>query len=174
MMKHSLLIGLLAISVNASAQSDLPLHAKQQLMNFKKQLKSTLISKLKSEGSLAAIEACNDQAPKIAIENSSTKLRIGRTSHKLRNTENQPQMWMKPYLEKYVSGDISKPTVVQMSNNQIGYLEPIKVGVPCLACHGTNLSPNVKTKLNQLYSKDNATGFKLGDFRGLFWVTLSK
>jgi len=40
----------------------------------------------------------------------------------------------------------------------------------CLACHGQNISPEVQTKLNELYPDDKATGYSLGQVRGAIVV----
>ena len=37
-------------------------------------------------------------------------------------------------------------------------------------CHGTDIKPKVKEKLDELYPEDEATGFFLGDLRGAFVV----
>ncbi|MFM8269556.1 MAG: DUF3365 domain-containing protein [Pseudomonadota bacterium] len=40
----------------------------------------------------------------------------------------------------------------------------------CLNCHGTHLNPEVKKEISSLYPSDQATGFQVGDFRGLIWL----
>ena len=42
----------------------------------------------------------------------------------------------------------------------------------CTACHGEAIAPEVKAALAQSYSEDQATGFKPGQLRGIFWVEL--
>ena len=45
---------------------------------------------------------------------------------------------------------------------------------PCAACHGTNIAPEVKAKIAELYPDDAAVGFKPGDMRGgiaISWST---
>ena len=38
----------------------------------------------------------------------------------------------------------------------------------CLACHGTKIDPVVAAKLTELYPRDQARGYKVGDIRGAF------
>jgi hypothetical protein len=40
--------------------------------------------------------------------------------------------------------------------------------MPCLKCHGTDIDPAVAAKLDALYPKDMARGYKAGDVRGAF------
>jgi len=47
-------------------------------------------------------------------------------------------------------------------------MQAIPVGEPCLACHGKNLKPEVAAKIDQLYPKDQARGYDLGQLRGAF------
>jgi hypothetical protein len=54
----------------------------------------------------------------------------------------------------------------------VGYVEPITIQPPCLACHGTQLDAAVRQKLAELYPEDRATGFAPGELRGMFWVTV--
>ncbi len=44
----------------------------------------------------------------------------------------------------------------------------------CLQCHGTpnqDIAPETLAAIQKLYPGDKATGFKLGDLRGLWRVT---
>ncbi len=123
------------------------------------------------DGPEEAIEVCAVVAPEIAAEISSAEVKVGRTSHKLRNPENAPANWMEPLLTRYAAapGEIG-PDVVRLENGGVGYVEPIYVKTPCLACHGSELSPAVSSRIAEHYPHDDARGFAEGDFRGLFWV----
>ena len=63
-----------------------------------------------------------------------------------------------------------KPQVHTFADGKKAYMEPLYVGPQCLSCHGETLSGELKEKLNELYPNDQATGFKLGQFRGLIWI----
>ena len=140
------------------------------LSPFKKGLMGALIEGLE-DGPEAAIEVCQIVAPEIAEEVSSAGVELGRTSHKLRNKRNAPRDWIQPLLDGYVATPgKTEPEVVQLEGGGAGYVEPIFVKRICLACHGSSLSPDVASCIDEHYPRDRARGFEEGDFRGLFWV----
>jgi hypothetical protein len=142
----------------------------QTLKPFKEQLQKALQVGLE-EGPDAAIEVCKLRAPRIAAESSSPSVRVGRTSHRVRNPANAPNRWLKPMLAWYLANpDRRGPEVVALDLGGVGYVEPIFVQSKCLLCHGEELSAPVQARLDELYPDDQATGFRVGDLRGLFWV----
>jgi len=142
------------------------------LKPFKQQLMSALVKGLK-DGPASAITVCSELAPKIAGELSTAGVTIGRTSHRLRNPANAPEPWMAPLLEKYAADPgLDGPTLVPLPDGGHGYVEPITVRPACLACHGTEIDPEVKGQIADLYPDDRAHGFAAGDFRGLFWARI--
>ena len=176
-------ITLLAISSFAAPtksvvkqQKKIAHQAKQALMPLKKGLMKALKSSIKTKGAVASISMCKTKAPSITKSAQQKNFELGRTSNKLRNLSNAPKTWIQPYLKKYQNskaGDLPSHQLVALKDNRFGYLEPIYLKPLCLTCHGENLSPKVKNKLVALYPKDQATGYKLGEFRGFFWVELN-
>jgi hypothetical protein len=136
---------------------------------FKQKLMGALAQGLE-EGPETAIEVCQIRAPEIAAGVSSPGVKIGRTSHKLRNADNAPQEWMQPLLESYVKEGKSDPEVVPLDGGGVGYVEPIYMKRICLACHGGSIAPEVEARIKERYPEDKARGFEEGEFRGLFWV----
>ena len=59
---------------------------------------------------------------------------------------------------------------VELAGGGLGYVEPIRIKPPCLACHGASLAPATADELAERYPEDQATGYKLGELRGLFWA----
>jgi hypothetical protein len=55
---------------------------------------------------------------------------------------------------------------------QFRFMKAIPTGQVCLACHGTEITPEVKVALDEQYPGDQARGYSLGDIRGAF--SLSK
>ena len=49
-------------------------------------------------------------------------------------------------------------------------MKAIPTGKVCLTCHGSNINPNLRTKINELYPEDKAYDYKIGDIRGAFIV----
>ena len=148
--------------------------AQAALLPLKQQLQSELIGALDG-GPLQAIEVCKVRAPEIAAAASVGGIRMGRTSHRLRNAENAPEAWMQPLLQHYVTHpEDRKPRAVGIDAESYGYVEPITLRPLCIACHGSQLDSTVEAILAEHYPQDQATGFEAGDFRGLFWITLPR
>jgi hypothetical protein len=51
------------------------------------------------------------------------------------------------------------------------FMKAIPTGEVCLKCHGSDIDPKVKAKLQEAYPEDKATGYKLGDIRGAFTIS---
>lgn len=140
------------------------------LAPFKMKLKGALMQGMES-GPADAIGACRAEAPEIATSLSTDGVRMGRSSHKLRNPQNAPPDWLAPIIEGYASGAADLvPQLVGLDEGRNGYAEPIVVQPLCLTCHGETLHPDVAGRIAALYPEDEATGFAEGDFRGVFWV----
>jgi len=61
--------------------------------------------------------------------------------------------------------------VTENGKKMFRYMKAIPTAEVCTKCHGQNINPAVKAKLNELYPNDKATGFKAGDIRGAFTIT---
>lgn len=158
-------------SNNFQADKEAIERAHETLKAVRKNFKKTLQQAISDKGIPGAIADCQLKAP--SLGRSSEQVDIGRTSQKLRNPSNEPRSWVKPLLEEYQKTPVqqqAKNRLVQLGPNHFGYVEPIYVEAVCLNCHGANLKPEVKKEITQLYPKDQATGFQLGDFRGLIWL----
>lgn len=142
----------------------------QLLAPFKMQLKQALVSGMQ-QGPTVAIDVCKGQAPAIVKMLAVDGVEMGRSSHRLRNPENAPRNWVKLAIEDYLLEDADlTPKLVQLSKDRRGYVEPIETQALCLTCHGESLASEVGVQLRQAYPEDQATGFKVGDLRGVFWV----
>jgi hypothetical protein len=140
------------------------------LAPFKADLKQALMAGMQ-EGPVAAIEVCSELAPGIAQSLSVGGVKMGRSSHKLRNPGNAAPDWLVPIVEGYASGvDELLPQTVEVGAGRTGYAEPIVVQPVCLTCHGAEIDARVADQIAALYPEDRATGFNIGDFRGVFWV----
>lgn len=140
------------------------------LAPLKKNLKQALMAGMQ-EGPVHAISICKNQAPEITGALSNEDIRIGRTSHRLRNPENTAPEWADVALRAYLDDKMDRtPRVVSLANNREGYVEPIMIKPLCLACHGSNLAPDVAEQIQAMYPEDEATGFELDDLRGVYWV----
>ena len=140
------------------------------LVPFKRDLKAALVAGL-AEGPAAAIGACNVEAPGIAARLSVDGVRVGRSSHKLRNPANAAPDWVTPLLDAYLADATDRsPRTVTLVDGRTGYVEAIIAQPMCLTCHGEPLAPEIGERVAALYPEDQARGFAEGDLRGVFWV----
>ncbi len=140
------------------------------LVPFKQALKQALADGMQ-KGPVDAISVCKVEAPAIAAANSADGVRMGRTSHRLRNPANVAPDWVEPILRRYLEepGNAG-PVAVPLSSHRAGYVEPIALQPLCVACHGKVLASEVAAQIEQDYPYDQATGFEVGELRGIFWV----
>lgn len=140
------------------------------LAPYKQGLQEALRSGL-SESAIAAIGACQIQAPNIAQSLSHDGVRVGRASDRLRNPANVAPDWVEPIMQGYMADPSDrKPKSVRLSEDKVGYAEPIVLQPLCTVCHGGAIAEPVASRINELYPEDRAVGFKAGDLRGVFWV----
>ena len=140
------------------------------LAPFKADLKAAL-EKGVMAGIPAAISVCKEDAPDLAALYSVDGVVMGRSSHRLRNPSNTAPSWVDAAVEGYLdSGSDPQPVHTSLEDGRRGYVEPIMTQPVCLACHGETLAPEVASKIAAEYPDDQATGFDIGDLRGVFWV----
>ena len=174
----------LALSNAANAGNDLKpyaLKSKTVVKEFMTQLKGELKGAMKAGGPVNAINVCNKKAPAIAKALSDKYgWDIARTSLKTRNASNAPDAWETKVLNKFeerkAKGEAVKPmayfeAVENNGKKSFRFMKAIPTGEICLKCHGENIAPPIKAKLQELYPDDKATGYKLGDVRGAFTIT---
>lgn len=161
-------ISIVAEAIPSDAEKAQLLAAKDAL--FQK-LSGRLQDVMFSRGPSDAIEVCRDEAAAMAQKvGEEKKVRIGRTSLRLRNPKNQPPKWAELLVEKATDS----PTFAKLTNDHAAALLPIKLQSQCLTCHGPKegIAQDVRDKLAKHYPLDRATEFREGDLRGWFWVEL--
>jgi hypothetical protein len=105
-------------------------------------------------------------------------VQLRRVSHRPRNPVNQANEAELALIERYrsaLSGNQPlQPTVLASAGGAVTFYAPIVITTNlCLNCHGIaaeTLSPEVVPILSRLYPADQATGFLLGDLRGLWRI----
>lgn len=146
--------------------------AQENLLPFKQELKAALVGAL-AEGAENSIQVCRDEAPAIAASAGEAGVTMGRTSHRLRNPDNAPEPWMEPLLAAYLENpEKAEPQAIDLGGGTFGYVEPIYIDAFCLSCHGITIAPEVEARIQELYPQDQARGFRVDDFRGMFWVKM--
>lgn len=172
--KVVIISGMCALALSghlACAQESEPARESRELVaQFKQNLQQALRAGM-AKGPVEAIAACQIEAPEIAAGLSRDGVRVGRTSHRLRNPTNASPDWVKPILDAYLADASNRaPRTVVLPDGQSGYVEPIIAQPLCLTCHGKTLAPAVASRIKELYPEDEAVGFEVGDLRGAFWV----
>ena len=141
-------------------------------------LKAHLMGSVEKDGVASALAGCKEIAPEMtASVTRETGIRVGRTSDRLRNNDNQPPEWVKAWMEVAKTADPS--TVVGFERVELEgeermarVLRPIVIKPFCLNCHGARdtLAKDVLEKLDALYPGETANGYSAGDFRGALWA----
>ncbi len=172
-----LVLTLLFYSSSYAVDDNFIKDAKELTSELKMSLMKNLSDKMGKDGVAAAVPFCHANVKLIAKKAAKNKVELyefGRTSHKLRNSNNSPQPWAHDYLKAFAGrkrGEIKKDYIVhKLENGKRVFMEPLYVEAKCLLCHGENVSSNVKDKIQELYPDDKAFGFKLDEFRGFIWI----
>ncbi len=135
------------------------------------------------EGGLPAVlNFCHDNALKLTDSMSSVyHVKIKRTSHKLRNPYNAPDENEKKVLNAYLSlmEKSEKPQAVVKKDEKgnVHFYAPIFIKQDCMKCHGEpgkDIPEKVYKMIKEKYPEDQATGFKVGDLRGIWDIEFSQ
>lgn len=161
---------------------DLNAQATTLVKEYATALQAALKDAMGASGPVGAISFCHDQAPQIAANISqSSGWTVGRTSLRVRNASSSPDEYetkaMEEFLDRIAKGEavtnLVKGEIIQEKGAKVfRFVKAIPTTEVCLTCHGAKIKPEIKAKLDELYPGDKATGFGLGDMRGVF--TLSK
>ena len=168
-------------AINAASEEQMILESKQSIKQYATQLKAKLQEGMKAGGPANAIQVCNTAAEEISRQVSAKQgWKITRTSLKVRNSNNKPDVWETKVLHDFEQRMKQGEAIEKLEFSEIirkdsqpvfRYMKAIPTQGICLSCHGDKLSPDVTEKLRELYPEDQATGFKMGDIRGAFSIT---
>lgn len=149
-------------------------------------VKSELQRAMSSRGPAHALSFCNAELPTI-VGRISKELPQGvtvrRATLKPRNPRNAADETDKQAIDFFVKAfESEKPELrakhytVQGISGDFRYYQPIMIAAECLACHGerNSLPDDVKRLLDQKYPRDQATGYGIGDLRGVVRVEIRK
>ena len=151
-----------------------------------KELGQKLQSAMTEGGAVNAIGVCNTQAPEIAGRVSSqNQVKLSRVGTRARNpVMGVPNDWQARALAQFDAGLArgDKPAEMEFSetitksdgSKEFHFAKPIVLQPMCVACHGgpEQISPEVKSKLSELYPNDKAVNYQPGQLRGA--VVLSR
>ena len=169
---------LLPTSATALELDALTQESRAAVRDFGGALMSEVQQAFMAGGPLNVISVCQSVAPGMGAQFSDKhNMEIERTALKFRNPANMPDNWerrvMVSFLERQKAGEQlqgMEHTEILMENGKpvYRYMMAIPVAEPCLACHGTDIRPEITRALDKAYPTDTARGFKAGELRGAF------
>jgi len=144
--------------------------------NTFKVFKSNIQKVAAKDGLPGVVNFCHDNAMKLT--DSLGKLHhvvIKRTSHKLRNPNNKPDIDGEAVLNEYLrlqeEHKPMEPVVMKDADGYVHFYAPIKLKEECLKCHGTpgkEIPEQIYKLIKSKYPNDKAIGFKAGELRGIW------
>lgn len=148
-------------------------HTQQLLM------KNVMLA-IQQKGVPGAVDFCSEKA--VILTDSASSIyssRIQRITDKNRNPDNT----LKTAIDKKAWEEISKmmtdknivkKQLIIDDNNSVYYYKAIPLGMPtCLSCHGNtqkDITPETLAAIKIKYPNDKATGYSMGQLRGLWKV----
>jgi hypothetical protein len=190
MNKIAFLLSILLLIAFSSCNKELTAEEKQHFTEKGKEIaqataKTMLaeVGKNMKEGGVAqAAPYCHAHATEITDKISGEyDVEVKRTSHKLRNPDNEPNLREMEILEQYLAqkqnSEVLKPVVEKNKDGSVQFYAPIMIAEKCMVCHGelgnTLKEENYET-IKNLYPVDQATGFRDGDIRGVWSIRFKK
>ena len=143
-------------------------------------LSGALAEAISRGGPESALPVCSEKAPAIAREVAERHgVTLRRATLRARNPKNRADDGERAVLESFAAalekGEVPQPRVVGHADGSRSFYAPIVLqNALCLQCHGTpekELAPATLEAIRKLYPDDEATGYSLGELRGLWKVT---
>ena len=150
--------------------------ADKMVGQFMRSLQSELLKAAEVGDFTNAVEVCYDKAPEITNLYSGGGWTLKRVSDKFRNQDNRPDTLELSYLATFADSGGAPEFLFDWydtdSTKTFKYYEPIVTKQICLNCHGDlqTMSSDTYRRIKKLYPMDRATGYKVGDLRGMFVV----
>jgi hypothetical protein len=147
-------------------------------------LQAKLFAALDSGGPAHAVSFCADSAQALSDRHASEGVYLRRVSLRVRNPANRPdsaearQLRLLDSLHRAgaLPGEVVRASRGADGRPVVEYRRPIVVQERCLACHGdpARLAPGVRPILAERYPEDAATGYRVGDLRGMISVRVPR
>lgn len=148
-----------------------------------KELSGNLQQAIAKGGFTNAIEFCSEKAMPLTLAVARKEgVKLTRVSHRPRNPANaasdQERTLIKKFQETASVNPPPAPVVELTGDGRRIFYAPITINNPlCLNCHGDpkqEIATDTLAAISRRYPKDQATGFKLNDVRGLWRITFPK
>lgn len=139
-----------------------------------------LKSQMQTSGPIGALHFCSQNAltltEQIAKESKTSIKRISINNRNPVNQGNKDEIALLNEWDKLLKKGQPLPEqkLVKVSNSTIMYYKPIVINnEACLKCHG-NVEGELAKAIHTTYPEDKATGYKMGDLRGMIAVTIKQ
>jgi hypothetical protein len=131
-----------------------------------------LLQASEKEGWGGALRYCHLAAETLAYYQSEN-LSLQRLAERYRNPKNKLQDSLDQAAFTYFQTTQSKTPIVWKTSSEWRYYRPIYIMPTCLKCHGSKeeLDALALTEIRKHYPGDKASGFQMGDLRGLWRMT---
>lgn len=147
-----------------------------------KSLGAQLKGALRSGGPVEAIAICQQVAMPLTASagDSFDGVSIRRTTLQPRNPANAPDELDRAVLEAMAATARAREgapePVIEWRADRARYYRPLLIQEVCLRCHGdpAEFPPALVQALEERYPDDRATGYALGDFRGVIRVDVER
>lgn len=169
--------------VAVEADSATLAHARQAAGSLGQQMLGALTAAMERGGPEEAIAFCADSAQLWSARHQAEGVAVRRTSLRIRNPANRPDSIERRILERLAAAHASnslpqeyRETIVDESGTSwLQLVRPVVLQQPCLACHGdpAGFSEDVRRLLAARYPDDSATGYAVGDLRGMVSVRMA-
>jgi hypothetical protein len=140
-------------------------------------LSSNLLTAIQQSGVSNALPFCSALAmPLTSLVANTNEVNLRRVSHRPRNPVNLANPRELELIDRFRSALAAgeKPQPVLVTNGTVTFYAPIVItNQLCLQCHGqpgSEITPENLDLIRRLYPADQATGFGLGDVRGLWRI----
>jgi hypothetical protein len=155
-MKRLLLMPFLSLAAFAQTMPNAAIEGPKIIAEAFAKLSGALGEAIAKGGPASALSVCSEKAPQIAADDAKTAV-------------------LATFAEAMAKQEAPKPQVITNADGTRSFLSPVVLGNPlCLQCNGTpnqDIAPVTLAEIQKLYPDDKATGFKIGDLRGLWRVT---
>lgn len=140
-------------------------------------LLSNVSQQIQESGTVGAVYFCNEKA--LVLTDSTASMyakKIQRLSDKNRNPKNTIESKTDQKAWKSLQQNPENNQLVLQEGNSVYYYKSIPLGMrTCLMCHGnkqTDIAPETLEIISLKYPKDQATGYKTGDLRGMWKIKM--
>ncbi len=143
----------------------------------KSELGRNLLEAIKKRKTVGAVDFCSTKAIPITEQKmKELKSSIKRATDKPRNPKNLASSdelkYIQLFKKKLIKGESLIPVLVK-KENVYHFYSPIVTNQMCMQCHGregSEVKPEVLSKIKKLYPDDQATGYGTNEVRGVFSI----